>query len=48
MVLRVPKSELPTGLRESMIKQLGAVPEPSRCCGTSPASPTLACTSAAK
>jgi alkylhydroperoxidase family enzyme len=28
MALRVPKSELPTGLRENMIKQLGAVPEP--------------------
>jgi len=28
MALRVPKAELPTELRESMIKQLGAVPEP--------------------
>ena len=28
MTLRVPKAELPTGLRESVIKQLGAVPEP--------------------
>src|ERR671917_116711 len=28
MALRVPKAELPTGLRENMIKQLGAVPEP--------------------
>jgi alkylhydroperoxidase family enzyme len=28
MALRVPKAELPTGLSESMIKQLGAVPEP--------------------
>ena len=28
MALRVPKAELPTGLRESVIKQLGAVPEP--------------------
>jgi hypothetical protein len=28
MTLRVPKAELPTGLSESMIKQLGAVPEP--------------------
>jgi alkylhydroperoxidase family enzyme len=28
MALRVPKAELPTGLSESMIKQLGTVPEP--------------------
>ena len=28
MALRVPKAELPAELRESMIKQLGAVPEP--------------------
>ena len=28
MALRVPKAELPGGLSESMIKQLGAVPEP--------------------
>jgi alkylhydroperoxidase family enzyme len=28
MALRVPKAELPAGLREQMIKQLGAVPEP--------------------
>ena len=28
MSLRVPKVELPTELRENMIKQLGAVPEP--------------------
>ncbi|WRZ95773.1 carboxymuconolactone decarboxylase family protein [Streptomyces sp. NBC_01007] len=28
MAIRVPKAELPTGLSESMIKQLGAVPEP--------------------
>jgi len=28
MALRVPKTELTTGLSESMIKQLGAVPEP--------------------
>ena len=28
MALRVPKAELTTELRESMIKQLGAVPEP--------------------
>ena len=28
MVLRVPKAELPAELRESMIRQLGAVPEP--------------------
>jgi alkylhydroperoxidase family enzyme len=28
MALRVPKAELPTGLSESMIKQLGAVPQP--------------------
>ncbi|MFF2808020.1 carboxymuconolactone decarboxylase family protein [Streptomyces sp. NPDC058000] len=28
MALRVPKAELPTGLTESMIEQLGAVPEP--------------------
>ena len=28
MALRVPKAELPTELRESMIKQFGAVPEP--------------------
>jgi alkylhydroperoxidase family enzyme len=28
MPLRVPKAELPTELRENMIKQLGAVPEP--------------------
>ncbi|MFE6060638.1 carboxymuconolactone decarboxylase family protein [Streptomyces sp. NPDC056431] len=28
MALRVPKAELPTELSESMIKQLGAVPEP--------------------
>ncbi|MFG3117746.1 carboxymuconolactone decarboxylase family protein [Streptomyces sp. NPDC048197] len=28
MSLRVPKAELPADLRENMIKQLGAVPEP--------------------
>ena len=28
MALRVPKAELPAGLRENMIEQLGAVPEP--------------------
>jgi alkylhydroperoxidase family enzyme len=28
MTRRVPKAELPAGLRESMIRQLGAVPEP--------------------
>jgi alkylhydroperoxidase family enzyme len=28
MALRVPKAELTTGLSESLIKQLGAVPEP--------------------
>jgi hypothetical protein len=28
MALRVPKAELPSQLRENMIKQLGAVPEP--------------------
>jgi alkylhydroperoxidase family enzyme len=28
MVIRVPKAELPTELRENMIKQVGAVPEP--------------------
>ena len=28
MALRVPKAQLPAELRESMIKQLGAVPEP--------------------
>jgi len=28
MALRVPKAELTTELRESMIKQLGGVPEP--------------------
>ena len=28
MALRVPKAELPTGLRESMIEQFGVVPEP--------------------
>jgi alkylhydroperoxidase family enzyme len=28
MALRVPKAELPSGLSESMIKQVGAVPEP--------------------
>jgi alkylhydroperoxidase family enzyme len=28
MALRVPKAELPTELRENMIKQLGAAPEP--------------------
>lgn len=28
MALRVPKAELTTALRESMIKQIGAVPEP--------------------
>ena len=28
MALRVPKAELPAELREAMIKQLGAVPEP--------------------
>jgi alkylhydroperoxidase family enzyme len=28
MVLRVPKAELPAELRENMIRQLGAVPEP--------------------
>ena len=28
MALRVPKAELPAGLKDDMIKQLGAVPEP--------------------
>jgi hypothetical protein len=28
MTLRVPKAELPSELRESMIKQFGAVAEP--------------------
>src|SRR5712691_12428049 len=28
MALRVPKAQLPAELRENMIKQLGAVPEP--------------------
>jgi len=28
MALRVPKAQLPPGLRDSMIEQLGAVPEP--------------------
>ena len=28
MALRVPKAELPADLRESMIEQLGSVPEP--------------------
>ena len=28
MALRVPKAELPADLRENMIEQLGAVPEP--------------------
>lgn len=28
MPIRVPKAELPADLRENMIKQLGAVPEP--------------------
>ena len=28
MALRVPKAEIPTELRESMIEQFGAVPEP--------------------
>jgi hypothetical protein len=28
MALRVPKAEFPAELRENMIKQLGAVPEP--------------------
>ena len=28
MALRVPKAELPHELRENMIKQFGAVPEP--------------------
>jgi len=28
MALRIPKAELPAELRENMIKQLGAVPEP--------------------
>ncbi|MEU3459274.1 carboxymuconolactone decarboxylase family protein [Streptomyces sp. NPDC006733] len=28
MAVRVPKAELPTALRDSMIEQLGAVPEP--------------------
>jgi alkylhydroperoxidase family enzyme len=28
MVVRIPKAELPAELRENMIKQLGAVPEP--------------------
>jgi hypothetical protein len=28
MAVRVPKAEIPTGLRESMIEQLRAVPEP--------------------
>ncbi|WP_329264287.1 carboxymuconolactone decarboxylase family protein [Streptomyces sp. NBC_01478] len=28
MTLRVPKAELPAALRENLIKQLGAVPEP--------------------
>ncbi|MGQ4356803.1 carboxymuconolactone decarboxylase family protein [Streptomyces drozdowiczii] len=29
MALRVPKAELPAGLRENLIKQLGSVPEPN-------------------
>ncbi|MEU5902688.1 MULTISPECIES: carboxymuconolactone decarboxylase family protein [unclassified Streptomyces] len=29
MALRIPKAELPAGLRESLIKQLGSVPEPN-------------------
>lgn len=28
MALRIPKAELPAELRENMIRQLGAVPEP--------------------
>jgi hypothetical protein len=28
MALRVPKAELPAELRDNLIKQLGAVPEP--------------------
>ncbi|MEU8837441.1 carboxymuconolactone decarboxylase family protein, partial [Streptomyces sp900116325] len=28
MTLRIPKAELPTEMKESMINQLGAVPEP--------------------
>ncbi|MFH8612537.1 carboxymuconolactone decarboxylase family protein [Streptomyces sp. NPDC018029] len=28
MALRIPKAELPAGLRENLIKQLGSVPEP--------------------
>jgi AhpD family alkylhydroperoxidase len=29
MALRVPKAELPTGLREGMLEHLGVVPEPA-------------------
>lgn len=29
MALRIPKAELPAGLRENLIKQLGSVPEPN-------------------
>ncbi|MEU5581791.1 carboxymuconolactone decarboxylase family protein [Streptomyces huasconensis] len=29
MALRIPKAEVPAGLRENLIKQLGSVPEPN-------------------
>ncbi|MDF9810830.1 carboxymuconolactone decarboxylase family protein [Streptomyces sp. SPB162] len=37
MAIRVPKAELPTTLRDSMIEQLGAVPEPVEVVWHSPA-----------
>ena len=37
MALRVPKAELPPELRESMIRQLGAVPEPVEVAFNNPA-----------
>lgn len=36
MAIRVPKAELPAELRESMVKQLGAVPEPVEVLWNSP------------
>ncbi|MET7343453.1 carboxymuconolactone decarboxylase family protein [Streptomyces sp. NPDC087866] len=37
MALRVPKAELPAGLRENLIKQLGSVPEPNEVLWNNPA-----------
>ena len=48
MALRVPKAELPAELRESMIKQFGAVPEPVEVTWHNPEVAQAAWSSAAK